>query len=69
MVTLKEVLESADYDFTTLDDAQWLISQVAQFEQLVIEAEDFISEEQDRIDAEELAESKAAYALAFPKED
>ena len=39
MVTLLEVIESAGYDITTPDDANWLLSKRTEFEQLIEEAE------------------------------
>lgn len=38
-VSLLEVVESGGYDITTVDDARWLVSKQAEFNQLVEEAE------------------------------
>lgn len=38
-VSLAEVVESGGYDLTTLDDAQWLLAQQSNFDELVEEAE------------------------------
>ena len=42
MVSLLQILEKAEYDFTTLEDCQWLVSVKREFEELVDEAEDTI---------------------------
>ena len=60
-VSLLEVIEAAGYNLSTLEDANWLISQVQQFEELVEAAENFFEEESNR----ELAESEAEYNRTF----
>lgn len=41
-VSLLEVIEAGGYDLNTEDDAKWLLSQVNQFEELVVKAEDML---------------------------
>jgi len=41
-VSLLSVIESAGYNLTKKDDCQWLLSKVAEFEELVTKAEDLI---------------------------
>lgn len=48
-VSIQEVIESGGYDLSTREDAEWLLGQVNQFEELVIEAEDLI----ERLDEQE----------------
>lgn len=43
-VSLREVIESAGYDITSIDDARWLVSKASEFEDLIVEAEDIIEE-------------------------
>lgn len=43
-VSLLEVIEAAGYNLSTLDDANWLLSKVNEFEELVVKAEDLIEE-------------------------
>lgn len=43
-VSIKEVIEAGGYDLTTLEDAQWLIAQRDEFEELIEEAETLIEE-------------------------
>lgn len=43
-VTLLEVIEASGYDLSTVKDANWLISKVTEFENLVIKAEDLLEE-------------------------
>jgi len=45
--------------------AKWLLSKVAEFEELVTAAEDLLEAEEER----ETAESEAKYKLAFPEEE
>jgi predicted RNase H-like HicB family nuclease len=46
--TITEVIEAGGYDLSTLEDARWLISQAATFDELVDQAEELIEEsEQD----------------------
>ena len=64
-VSLLEVIEGAGYNLTKKDDCQWLLSKVAEFEELVTAAEDLLEAEEER----ETAESEAKYKLAFPEEE
>ena len=41
-VSILEVIEAGGYDLSTADDARWLLSQVNQFEELVVKAEDML---------------------------
>lgn len=41
-VSLREVIEAAGYDLTTVEDTKWLLSKVSEFEELITEAEDAI---------------------------
>jgi hypothetical protein len=43
-VSLLEVIEAGGYDLSTVEDSQWLISQVKQFEELITNAEDLIED-------------------------
>lgn len=48
MVSIKEVIEAGGYDLTTLEDAQWLLSQESNFDDLIEQAEELVEEsEQD----------------------
>ena len=47
-VTLQEVLEHAGFDITNnIDDAEWLLSQQDEFEDLIEKAETLIEESED----------------------
>ena len=54
-VSILEVIEAGGYNLTTVEDAQWLLGQVSQFEELVIAAEDLIerAEEDDEDEDDE----------------
>lgn len=43
-VSLREVIEAAGYDLTTLDDARWLVAQEADFDELIEKAEELIED-------------------------
>jgi len=50
-VSLREVLEGAEYDLNTYNDAIWLLSKRSEFEDLIEEAEETverIGEERER---------------------
>lgn len=49
-VSLLEVLESAGYDFSTIIDAQWLLSKQPEFDELIEQAHDLIDEAEDYYD-------------------
>lgn len=55
-VSLLEVIEAGGYDLSTEDDAKWLLSQVNQFEELVVKAEGLIEKieeaENERLERE-----------------
>ena len=44
MVTIKEVIESAGYDLTTIEDNQWLLSRRNEIERLLEAAEELIED-------------------------
>ena len=46
-VTLREVIESGGYDLSKLEDAQWLVSQEDNFNELLEEAEDLIEKHEE----------------------
>lgn len=47
-VSIQEVLEQAGYDIKhNIDDAQWLLSQQDEFEELCEEAEELIDESEE----------------------
>ena len=64
-VSLKEVIEAGGYDLSTLSDARWLLSKVAEWDELIDEANDIIDAEEQRIADEDEAE----YLKTFPKEE
>lgn len=41
-VSIKEVLESAGYDFSTKEDCEWLLAQAPEFDEMLEEADDTI---------------------------
>lgn len=43
-VSLREVIESAGYDLSTVDDARWLISQESDWDELLEQAEELVEE-------------------------
>lgn len=43
-VSLLEVIEHSDYDLNKPEDARWFLSQVSQFEDLVVKCEDMLEE-------------------------
>ena len=63
-VSLLEVIEAGGYDLNTEEDARWLLSQVNQFEELVIKAEDMI----EAIEEAELEKEEAEYYARFGEE-
>lgn len=46
-VSLREVIEAGGYDLTTVEDAQWLLSQEDAFDELIEEAEALIERLED----------------------
>ena len=46
-VSLLEVIEAGGYDLSTVEDASWLLSKQAEFEELVEGAEKLIEESED----------------------
>lgn len=42
--TIREVIEAGGYDLTTVDDARWLVSQEADFDELIEQAEELIEQ-------------------------
>lgn len=50
-VSLQEVIESAGYDLSSVDDARWLLSKEAEFTLLLDDAEkvveDYLAEQED----------------------
>ena len=48
-VSLLEVIESAGYDLSTTEDANWLLSKQGEFEELINKAEE-VKEEQEELD-------------------
>lgn len=63
-VSIEEVINAGGYDLNTLSDAEWLLSNVSEFEELVTAAEDLIEAEEERLSAE----SEAEYKKRFPEE-
>lgn len=51
-VSLREVIEAAGYDITTLADAKWLVCQEVEFDRLLDEAEELISDSEMEADDE-----------------
>lgn len=47
-VSIREVIEAGGYDLTTLDDARWLVSQEAEFDELIEQAEELIEEAESK---------------------
>lgn len=41
-VSIREVIEAAGYDLSSLEDARWLISKEVEFDELLDEAEELI---------------------------
>lgn len=73
--SLREVIEAAGYDLSTVEGATWLLAQEDLMEELVADAEDVIEAEDDRLyairEAEEQAEmeaDEAEYKKNFPPE-
>ena len=50
-VTITEVIEAGGYDLKTIEDAEWLISQENQFNELLDKAKELVEAEQERLDA------------------
>ena len=63
-VSLLEVLNSAGYDFTKLEDAQWLSAQEAQWDELLEQAEELIDEAEYQANEE----AEREYREKFPLE-
>lgn len=51
-VSLLEVIEAGGYDLSTIEDANWLLAQQSEFEELVKKAEDVIEKEEHDEDCE-----------------
>ncbi len=49
-VSIGEVIESGGYDLTKLEDAQWLVSQESEFDELIEQAENLIEESEQEND-------------------
>ena len=58
-VSIEEVLQHGGYDFSKEADCKWLVSQVAAFEELVTDAEDFIEKCEDERDEKQRLEEEA----------
>lgn len=74
--SLREVIEAAGYDLSTVEGANWVVAQEDLFDELLAQAEDIIDAEDERLyairEAEEEAEMKAneeAYQEAFSEEE
>ena len=74
--SLREVIEAAGYDLSTVEGANWVLAQEDLMEELIADAEDIIEAEDDRLyairEAEEQAEmeaSEAEYNKHFPPEE
>ena len=50
-VTITEVIEAGGYDLKTIEDAEWLISQENQFDELLDKVKELVEAEQERLDA------------------
>lgn len=46
-VSLLEVIEAGGYDLSTVEDANWLLAQKAEFEELIEKAEQLIEESEE----------------------
>jgi hypothetical protein len=46
-VSLLEVIEAGGYNLTTKEDAQWLLCQQKEFEELVENAQDLVDREEE----------------------
>lgn len=49
-VSLREVLEAAEYDIETYQDALWLLSKQSEFEELIEEAQEVVEMTEDSED-------------------
>lgn len=59
-VSLDQVISSAGFDLETREDALWLISKSAEFDELLLKAEDLIEkldDEQNELEIKELEEA------------
>jgi len=63
-VSLLEVIETAGYDLSTLEDNEWLVSKRREFEELLDKADFMIDQEVEK----ELVASEVEYEKHFPKE-
>ena len=50
-VTITKVIEAGGYDLKTIEDAEWLISQENQFDELLDKVKELVEAEQERLDA------------------
>lgn len=49
-ISLREVIEHGGYDLSTKEDAEWLLSKEAEFEELIEEAERVIEKAEEQKD-------------------
>ena len=64
-VTILQLIEEGGFDLSTPEDANWLLAQRKQFEELVDKAEAIRDAEDDR----ESAEAEAKYRETFPEDE
>lgn len=63
--SIRELIEGGGFDLSTFEDANWLLAQRNQFEELVEKAEAIIQAEEER----ESAEAEVKYRESFPEEE
>ncbi len=64
-VSILEVIEAGGYDLNTVEDANWLLAQQNQFEELVESAQAIV----DKAEELEMEESEKEYKESFPDEE
>ena len=47
-VSITEVIEAGGYDLNTIDDAEWLLSQEAKFDELLEKAKELINKHEEK---------------------
>lgn len=65
MTTLQQVIEAGGFSLNTYEDAQWLISQAQQFEDLLTKAEDLV----EKIDEESYQELERQREIELAEEE
>lgn len=67
-VSLEEALNGAGYRFDNIEDCEWLLGKVDEFDELIEKAQDLKDKYDDYLDCKEIAEDDGDYNYPSFKE-